>query len=75
MALESLETWNPMRPFDVARMLQLIDEGGWVVSSARCTPQEIAWARAEERFFVSSDGMGYVVRPAASLPTPSKEGT
>ena len=60
-----------MRQIDVARMLKLVDEGGWVVGSSRCTPQEIAWARAEDRFFVSDDGLGYVVRLAASLPSGS----
>ena len=59
---------DPMAPIEVARMLELVDKGGWMVSSARCSEQEIAWARAENRFFVSSDGCGYVVRPAASFP-------
>ena len=54
----------------VATMLDLVDQGGWLVSSAKCSPQEIAWARAERRFFVwPEDGAGYVVRPAASFPT------
>jgi hypothetical protein len=59
---------DPMSPIDVARMLEQIDNGGWLVSSARCSEQEIARARAESRFYVSSDGCGYVVRPPASLP-------
>lgn len=57
-----------MSPYDLARMLDLVDCGGWIVSSSKCSPQEIAWAQAERRMFVSSDGCGYVVRPAASLP-------
>jgi len=51
------------------RMLSLVAEGGWLVSSSRCSQMEIAFARAEGRMFVDADGLGYVVRPAASFPS------
>lgn len=44
-----------MKPEEVERMLSLVDDGGWLVSSAKCSPQEIAWARTEQRFFVWDD--------------------
>lgn len=51
-----------------SRMMAKVREGGWLVSSSACSPQEIAWARAEGRMFTDQDGFGYVVRPAASMP-------
>lgn len=63
----STQAWNEVR--ELKRMLRLVAEGGWLVSSARCSEQEIAWARAENRMFVDRGGIGYIVRPAASLPT------
>ncbi len=52
------------------RMLEKVQAGGWLVSSANCGPVELAWAREEGRMFVDQDGKGYVVRPAASMPKP-----
>lgn len=69
------ERRRTMKEIVVARMLQLIDQGGWLVSSAKCSEQEIAWAAAEGRFFIEDNAMGYVVRPAASFPGVPKEGT
>lgn len=48
------------------RLRKLLDnlcsERGAIVSSADCTPMEIAFARCENRFHVDKNGMGYVVR-------------
>jgi hypothetical protein len=40
--------------------------GAWVVGSHECSDMELAFARAEGRFFVDRDGLGYVVRPRAA---------
>lgn len=41
----------------------LIDERGAIVSSADCSPMELAFARSEGRFYVDGDGFGFVLRP------------
>lgn len=43
--------------------LQLLHEGGAVVSSNECTPEEISEAEAEGRFYTDSEGYGYVYDP------------
>lgn len=57
-----------MKSEDVKAMLELVSMGGWLVSSARCDVREITWARAENRMFVDDNGLGFIVRPAASFP-------
>lgn len=37
-------------------------EGGALVTSAACSPMELAFARAESRFFVDENGFGFVLR-------------
>jgi hypothetical protein len=37
-------------------------EGGAIVTSAACSPMELAFARTEGRFFVDADGCGFVLR-------------
>jgi len=34
-----------------------------IISSNDCTPMEIAFARAEDRFYVNDEGFGFVLRP------------
>ena len=41
---------------------KLIEGRGAIVSSADCSPMELAFARKENRFVVDADGMGFVVR-------------
>lgn len=41
---------------------KLIEGRGAIVSSADCSPMELAFARTENRFVVDADGMGFVVR-------------
>lgn len=41
----------------------IVTERGALISSADCTPAEIAIARSCGRFFVREDGMGFVLRP------------
>lgn len=53
--------------------LALVMQGGWMVSSARCSADEIVQARAENRMYVDPNGFGFIVRPAASFPqTPTE---
>jgi hypothetical protein len=44
-------------------LAQLVNERGALVSSANCTESEIVAARAFGRFFVTADGLGFVLRP------------
>jgi hypothetical protein len=41
----------------------LASNGGTIVSSNDCTVEEIAAARAEKRFYVDADSLGYVYVP------------
>lgn len=64
-----------MAPEDVRSMLSLVAAGWILVSSARCSLEEIALAKAERRFFVDEHGLGYVVRTRAAMPIESSQGT
>lgn len=52
----------------------LAHHGGALVSSAACSVAELAWARMEDRFFVTQDRLGYVRRPAAWLARQERPG-
>lgn len=41
---------------------RLVKEGGAIISSNDASILEIAFARAENRFYVDSDGFGYIIR-------------
>lgn len=41
----------------------LVSERGAIVSSADCSDMELAFARTEGRFFVDTNGYGFVLRP------------
>lgn len=43
-------------------LAKLVTERGAIVSSADCSPMELTFAKVEGRFYVDSDGMGFVVR-------------
>ena len=58
-----------MNPSDL--ITQLILEGGAIVSSNDCTPEEIATARAENRFAVDPAAFGFVRRTKEWLATHS----
>jgi len=45
---------------------QLAEKGGYIVSTAALSQMEIAFASAEERMVVLSDGLGFVRRPAGA---------
>lgn len=48
------------RATDALNFLRRVAEGGYIVSSAALTPEQIAYARAGDRMFVTEDGRGYV---------------
>jgi hypothetical protein len=54
-------------PVPAQALAALVKDGGALVSSNECTPGEITFARAEERFFVTADGFGFVRRPVGWL--------
>lgn len=53
-------------PVELYDLLMRVRERGYIVSSSRCSTEEIAIARAEGRLFVDRDGFGYVYRTDAA---------
>ena len=72
------EQMSEQSAYEFLRRLAI--ERGAIVSSASCSTVEIAMARAQGRFFVGPDALGYVLRPkhwldlheALDLGAPSK---
>lgn len=52
-----------MIPVDLRRCLDVVSQGGRLVSSGECSLEELALARMCYRFWVDEDHMGYVARP------------
>ena len=50
-------------PMSILQLVdQLIQSGGAIVSSAACSPMEIAFAQTHGQFAVNDDGFGFVLR-------------
>lgn len=49
--------------FELEEFLQLLNDGGAIISSNECTPGEIAEAQADGRFYADSEGYGYIYDP------------
>lgn len=60
----------PGSPYESSlyELLMALRRGGCIVSTAECSAEEIAVARAERRLHVDLGGFGYLYRPTKGSP-------